>query len=280
MRTAAPAPMVGVGLRGAHYRDFLARRQSVDWLEVHSENYLAEGGWDLHVLETLRADYPVALHGVGMGIGSVHGFSREHLGRVAALVRRIDPMLVSEHLCWNATADAALNDLLPLPLNGASLELVCQRVALIQDVLRRPILLENVSTHLRFPGDSWGETDFLAQVARRTGCGVLLDINNLYVNQCNHGEDALAAMAALAPGLVGELHLAGHCDDGGVLVDHHGAPVAAAVWDLYRAAVRRYGAVPTLVEWDTNLPPFATLLDEVARARALAATVMAAGDDA
>jgi uncharacterized protein (UPF0276 family) len=280
MRTAAPAPMVGVGLRGAHYRDFLARRQSVDWLEVHSENYLAEGGWDLHVLETLRADYPVALHGVGMGIGSVHGFSREHLGRVAALARRIDPMLVSEHLCWNATADAALNDLLPLPLNGASLELVCQRVALIQDVLRRPILLENVSTHLRFPGDSWGETDFLAQVARRTGCGVLLDINNLYVNQCNHGEDALAAMAALAPGLVGELHLAGHCDDGGVLVDHHGAPVAAAVWDLYRAAVRRYGPLPTLVEWDTNLPPFATLLDEVARARALAATVMAAGDDA
>lgn len=264
----AAAPMVGIGLRGAHYRDMLARRQPVDWLEVHSENYQAEGGWDLHVLVTLRADYPVSLHGVGMGLGSVHGFSRGHVERIARLAARIEPMLVSEHLCWGATGEAMLNDLLPLPLNRASLELV-------QEVLRRPILLENVSTYLRFPGDSSGETDFLACVARRTGCGVLLDINNLYVNQCNHGEDALAAMDALAPGLVGELHLAGHCEDGGLLVDHHGAPVAAPVWELYRAALRRYGPLPTLVEWDTRLPPLATLLDEVARARALAGAVLA-----
>ncbi|MEX0139935.1 DUF692 domain-containing protein [Massilia sp. LMS1-1-1.1] len=272
---AMAAPLVGIGLRGAHYRDMLARRQPVDWLEVHSENYLAEGGWDLHVLETLRADYPVSLHGVGMGLGSVHGFSRAHVERIARLAARIEPMLVSEHLCWGATGDAVLNDLLPLPLNGASLELVCQRVDLVQEVLRRPILLENVSTYLRFPGDSWGETEFLACVARRTGCGVLLDINNLYVNQCNHGEDALAAMASLAPGLVGELHLAGHCEDGGLLVDHHGAPVAGPVWELYRAALRRYGPLPTLVEWDTNLPPLAILLDEVARARALAGEALA-----
>lgn len=269
------APPVGVGLRGAHYADLLARRQPVDWLEVHTENYLAEGGRDLHVLATLRADYPVALHGVGLGIASVHGFSMDHVRRIARLAARIEPMLVSEHLCWGATAHGVLNDLLPLPLNRTSLELVCERVNAVQEVLRRPILLENVSACLRFPGDTYGETEFLARVARRTGCRVLLDVNNLYVNQCNHGEDALAALAALDPGEVGELHLGGHCDDGGFIVDHHGAAVAAPVWDLYRAAVRRFGAVPTLVEWDTDLPPFATLLAEAARARAVAGDVLA-----
>lgn len=262
-------PSIGIGLRGAHYREMLDERPPVDWLEVHTENYFADGGWDLHVLETLRADYPVSLHGVGLGIASVHGFSTAHVERVARLAARIDPIFVSEHLCWSATSQAVLNDLLPLPLNEVSLVLVCERVDLVQNMLRRPILIENISTYLRFRGDAFGETAFLAQVAKRTGCGVLLDINNLYVNECNHGEDARSALEALSPGQVGEFHLAGHRWDGDVAVDHHGAPVAEPVWNLYADVLRRFGSVPTLVEWDTNLPPLATLLDEARRARAV-----------
>lgn len=267
------SPLIGVGLRAAHYRDWLAARQPVDWLEVHTENYLADGGWDLHVLTRLRADYPVALHGVGLGIGSVHGFSPDHVARIARLAGRIEPLFVSEHLCWGATGAAVLNDLLPLPLDAASLDLVCARVDAVQDALGRRILLENVSSYLRFPGDTLEETEFLAAVAARTGCGVLLDLNNLYVNQCNHGEDALAALDRLAPGTVAELHLAGHCRDGDVLVDHHGAPVCHAVWDLYAAALARFGSIPTLIEWDTALPPLDTLVGEAAQARAVAHAV-------
>lgn len=264
---------VGIGLRGAHYREMLDDRPPVDWLEVHTENYLADGGWDLHVLETLRTDYPVSLHGVGMGLASVHGFSMAHVERVAALAARIEPMLVSDHLCWGATSRSVLNELLPMPLNETTLGLVAERVDLVQNVLGRPILVENISTHLRFRGDEYGETAFLSSLARRTGCGVLLDVNNLHVNECNHGEDARAALEALACGQVAELHVAGHLRDGDLVVDHHGAPVADPVWDLLGLALRRFGPLPTLVEWDTNLPPLATLLEEVRRARAVAAAV-------
>ncbi|MEG0885001.1 MAG: DUF692 domain-containing protein, partial [Janthinobacterium sp.] len=253
---------VGVGLRAAHYRDFLERRPRVGWLEVHTENYLQPSGWDWHVLQTLRQDYAVSLHGVGLGLGSARGFSEQHLQRVQALVARVEPVLVSEHLCWGAVAGQQLNDLLPLALNEAALDLLCARVARVQDALQRPILLENVSTYVRFADDAMSEAQFLAELARRSGCGLLLDINNLYVNQCNHGEDALAALLAIAPGSVGELHLAGHRVTPQAVIDHHGAPVAAPVWELYRAALHRYGPLPTLVEWDTNLPPLATLLDD------------------
>ncbi|AJK44951.1 MNIO family bufferin maturase [Burkholderia plantarii] len=258
---------VGIGLRSAHHRAMLDTRPAVDWLEVHTENYLADGGWDLHVLRTLRADYPVALHGVGLGIGSAHGFSAAHLERVAALAERIEPLFVSEHLCWGATSHAVLNELLPLPLNAATLALLCERVERVQERLARPILIENVSTYLRFHGDTFGETAFLAELARRTGCRVLLDLNNLYVNQVNHGEDAARALEALAPGMVGELHLAGHEADAELLVDTHGAPVAEPVWQLLAQALRRFGPVPTLIERDTNLPPLDVLLDEVREAR-------------
>ncbi|OLL27384.1 hypothetical protein BTH42_32790 [Burkholderia sp. SRS-W-2-2016] len=268
------SPPIGIGLRGAHYRAMLDTRPSVDWLEVHTENYLADGGWDLHVLQTLRADYPVALHGVGLGIGSVHGFSMAHVERIAKLAERIEPLFISEHLCWGATAEAVLNELLPLPLNTTTLALVCERVERLQERLARPILLENVSTYLRFAGDTFGETQFLAELTRRTGCGVLLDINNLYVNQCNHGEDAWRALDAFTPEMVRELHLAGHEVDGELVVDHHGAPVAAPVWDLYAQALRRFGAVPTLIEWDTQLPPLDTLVDEARHARELSREIL------
>ncbi|MBE3026305.1 DUF692 family protein [Janthinobacterium sp. GW458P] len=262
---------VGVGLRAAHYRDFLGRRPAVDWLEVHTENYLQPSGWDWHVLQTLRQDYAVSLHGVGLGLGSARGFSEQHLQRVQALVARVEPALVSEHLCWGAVAGQQLNDLLPLALNGAALDLLCARVGRVQDALKRPILLENVATYVRFAGDAMSEAQFLAELARRSGCGLLLDINNLYVNQCNHGEDALAALLAIAPGSVGELHLAGHLVTPQAVVDHHGAPVAEAVWTLYGAALQRFGTIPTLIEWDTQLPPLDVLLGEADKARAMLA---------
>jgi uncharacterized protein (UPF0276 family) len=241
----------------------------VAWLEVHSENYLDLAGWDFHVLQELRRDYPVSLHGVGLGLGSARGFAREHLERVRALVRALQPALVSEHLCWGAVDGRQLNDLLPLPLDRAALDLMCQRVAQVQDVLGRQILVENVSTYVRFRGDAMGEAEFLAELAARTGCGVLLDINNLYVNQCNHGEDALAAIGAIRPGTVGEMHLAGHLVTPEAVIDDHGSAVAPAVWALYRAAVARFGPVPTLVEWDTDVPALDVLLAEAGKAQLL-----------
>ncbi|MGX9731307.1 MNIO family bufferin maturase [Janthinobacterium aestuarii] len=263
--------LAGVGLRAAHYRDFLARRPRVGWLEVHTENYLQPSGWDWYVLQTLREDYPISLHGVGLGLGSAHGFSEAHLQRVRAVVERIEPALVSEHLCWGAVAQRQLNDLLPLALNGAALDLLCARVGRVQDVLKRPILLENVSTYLRFADDGMSEAQFLAELARRSGCGLLLDINNLYVNQCNHGEDALAAMQSIAPGSVGELHLGGHLLTPHAVIDHHGAAIADPVWDLYAAALLRFGAIPTLVEWDTDLPALDVLLGEADKAQSMLA---------
>jgi uncharacterized protein (UPF0276 family) len=258
-----------VGLRAPHQRQFIEQRPAVGWLEVHTENYLDRSGHAWHVLQRLRRDYPVSLHGVGLGLGSARGFSLEHLRRVRDLVRAIEPALVSEHVCWGAVGDRHLNDLLPLSLDQAALDLLCTRVDQVQDALQRPLLLENVSTYARFSSDAMTEVQFMAALAARTGCSLLLDVNNLYVNQCNHGEDALAAMAAIAPGTVGELHLGGHLVTPQAVIDHHGAAVAEPVWRLYQAALERFGAVPTLIEWDTDIPPLAVLLGEADRARAL-----------
>ncbi|HYD80805.1 MAG TPA: DUF692 family protein [Paucimonas sp.] len=261
---------IGIGLRAPHYREFLEHRPKVDWLEVHTENFFDRGSWDTHVLLRLREHYPISLHGVGLGIGSAHGFSERHLERVREVVERIEPALVSEHLCWGAVGDRHLNDLLPLPLTRQALDLVCERVDLIQSALRQSILLENVSTYLRYRDDALSEAEFLAEVARRTGCGVLLDVNNLYVNQCNHGEDAFAALESIAPAMVGEIHLAGHLVTDDAVIDHHGARVDDKVWELYAAALRRFGKVPTLIEWDTDIPALEVLLSEAQRAREMA----------
>lgn len=263
------ATLAGIGLRAPHYREFLTGRPRAGWLEVHTENYLADGGRDVQVLHRLRRDYPVSLHGVGLGLGAAHGIVPGHLERIRALAERIEPILVSEHLSWGAVPGRQLHDLLPLVLDDATLDLVAARVARVQDVLKRPILVENVSTYVRFAADAMSEAQFLAALARRTGCGLLLDINNLYVNQCNHGEDALAALAAIAPGQVGEIHLGGHLVTPDVVIDHHGAPIADPVWRLYEAALARFGAVPTLIEWDAAVPPLETLLAEADKATAL-----------
>jgi uncharacterized protein (UPF0276 family) len=266
-RAAAVPSGIGIGLRTAHYRELLARERSVDWLEAHSENYFGPGGYDLDVLTRLRARYPLSLHGVGLGLGSASGFAREHLDRVAELVRRVEPGLVSEHLCWGAADGQVFNDLLPMPLTGAALDLICSRVAQMQDVLQRRVLIENVSTYVRFAGDDYDEAGFLNALATRSGCGILLDVNNLYVNQCNHGADAAAQIDAIDPRHVGEIHLAGYHDDGEIVIDDHGSRVHPPVWQVYRHAIARLGAVPTLIEWDTDVPALEVLLDEAARAR-------------
>jgi len=258
---------VGIGLRARHYRELLARERCVSWLEAHTENYLGDGGYDLHVLMKLRERYAISLHGVGLGLGSAQGFSVPHLRRIANLVRRVEPTLVSEHLCWSAVAARHFNDLLPLPLTHAALALICQRVEQMQDALQRRVLIENVAAQVRFAADEYDEAAFLNALAGRTGCGILLDVNNLYVNERNLGGDAAAQIAAIAPQHVGEIHLAGHLVTELGVIDHHGARVADAVWTLYEAALAHCGPVPTLIEWDTDVPTLDLLLDEASRAR-------------
>jgi hypothetical protein len=271
--SALPLDGVGIGLRAPHYRAFLDGVPPVDWLEVHSENFFGDGGFDLHVLEHVRSRYPVSLHGVGLALGSVHTTPADearfsaHLDRLGLLVERFEPALVSEHLCWGAFAGRHFNDLLPLPYTRDALRWTSIQVTRVQERLRRRILVENVSSYVAFAADEMPELEFLATLSRRTGCGVLLDVNNLYVNAVNHGFDASAALAALPPECIGEIHLAGHLRVDGTLIDDHGSRVAPAVWSLYGKALAQLGAVPTLVEWDTGVPALAVLLDEADAAR-------------
>jgi uncharacterized protein (UPF0276 family) len=233
---------------------------------VHSENYFGAGGYDRHVLERVRRDYALSLHGVGLGLGSAEGFSPAHLKKLAALAAWIEPVFVSEHLCWGAARDRHFNDLLPLPHSREALALAVRRVEIVQDALRRRILVENISSYVEPEGGEMPEGEFLAELARGTGCRVLLDVNNLYVNQVNLGREALQVIASLPRECVAEIHLAGHFRRGDLLIDHHGDRVAPLVWELYAVALGRFGPVPTLIEWDTEIPPLEVLLDEAAKA--------------
>jgi uncharacterized protein (UPF0276 family) len=265
----------GIGLRTPHVGDIVATRPPVPWLEVHAENYMG-GGPAVRTLERLRSDYPISLHGVGLSLGSADGVEPRHLERLARLAERLDPALVSEHVSWSVNGRAYLNHLLPLPYTEETLALLCRHVAQVQDRLRRHVLIENPSGYLRFRESPIPEPDFLNEVARRTGCGVLCDVNNVFVTCANLGGDAEAWIDALQPSVVGEIHLAGHAvneaDGHTLLIDDHGSRVHDDVWSLYERAVERYGPVPTLVEWDTDVPALAVLLDEAAKAeRRLAA---------
>jgi uncharacterized protein len=262
----------GIGLRAPHYGEFIAARQPAGWLEVHSENYFGAGGYDLHVLERLRRDYPLSLHGVGLGLGSAHGWDEQHLARLAALAGRVQPALVSEHLSWGAVSGRTLNDLLPLPFTREALKLVATRIERVQERLGRHILVENISAYLEFAATEMSEGEFIAELVRRTGCGVLVDVNNLYVNQVNHGADAISVMRSIPLSRVEEIHLAGFLRADECLIDTHGDQVAEPVWRLYEAALERFGPVPTLVEWDTDIPPLPVLLEEAAKARQLMET--------
>jgi uncharacterized protein (UPF0276 family) len=263
----------GIGLRFQHHEAVTEARPDIAWLEVHTENYMG-GGTPLRYLETIRRDYPISLHGVGLSLGSAQGLDREHLGRVRALADRIEPGLASEHVSWSIVRDRYLADLLPLPMTEEALRVVCQRVDQAQTVLRRRLLIENPSSYLRYRHSTIPEWEFLKAVAARTGCGILCDVNNIYVSACNHGWDASAYLAALPPAAIGEIHLAGHSvrqlENGVILrIDDHGSRVIPEVWRLYEKALAGFGRVPTLIEWDNNVPTLETLLDEAGRATAL-----------
>lgn len=276
-RPLAPVPaQAGIGLRIPHHSDVLASRPPVGWFEVHAENYMG-GGALPRTLERVRRDWPVALHGVGLSLGSAEGLDGHHLERLARLAERIEPLFVSEHLAWSRSRGAYLNDLLPLPYTAATLDLVCANVQRMQDRLQRQVLIENASCYLKFTTREIPEGEFLSALARRTGCGLLLDVNNLQVNAGNHGIEPLSVMNALPAAAVAELHLAGHhvarLDDVTILIDDHGSPVGAEVWALYREAVARFPAAATLIEWDTELPDLATLVAEAATADGIRAEV-------
>jgi uncharacterized protein (UPF0276 family) len=259
----------GIGLRAPHVAAVERERPRVAWLEVHSENYYAHGGPALAALDRIRRDYPLSLHGVGMSLGSADPLDRAHLAKLERLIARSAPSLVSEHLCWSGVAGRSLNDLLPLPYTDETLEHVCARVSRVQDAIGRELAVENVSSYLAFADSTIPEWEFVAAVAQRTGCKLLLDVNNVYVNAVNHGFDADAYLAAIPRAAVAEIHLAGFTRRGALLIDTHGAPVAPAVWALYSRALERFGPVPTLIEWDTDIPPLAVLVAEAASARSM-----------
>ena len=254
-----------------HVAKIAATRPELGFLEVHAENYMADTAALDRLLE-LRRDYPVSLHGVALSLGSAEDLDRVHLGRLKALIERVEPMLVSEHLAWSAIGGVYLNDLLPLPYTEESLGVFCRHVGEAQETLGRRLFIENPSSYLRFRHSTIPEAEFLTETARRTGCGILCDVNNIYVSATNFRFDPIAYLDALPAAAVGEIHLAGHhaAEDVDILIDDHGSRVAPPVWELCAAALERFGRVPTLIEWDTNLPALDVLLDEVRHAQQLA----------
>ena len=275
---AVPIAGFGLGLRPPHYEAIVAERPAVDWFEILTENYLLPGGRPLQWLEQIRADYPLVMHGVSLSVGSCDALDLGYLRALKALAQRIAPLWISDHLCWTGVSGKNLHDLLPLPYTESALRHVVARVHAIQELLGRRILLENVSSYVAFKGAEMTEWEFLAQVARRADCLILLDINNIYVSAHNHGfapEDYLAGIPAER---VQQIHLAGHSDCGDCLIDTHDAPVADPVWALYRRAVERLGPLATMIERDDRIPPLAELLAELDRARAVAARVPARRD--
>jgi uncharacterized protein (UPF0276 family) len=276
---AFPTPPVfsgfGLGLRREHYQDFLDTRVPVDFVEVISENFMVAGGQPRHILRRVRERHPVALHGVSMSIGSADGLRPAYLKRLRALADEIAPLYVSDHLSWSRIEGFNSHDLLPLPYSEEALDLVCANIAVAQDALGRAMLFENPSTYLRFPG-AMQEGEFLAEMCRRTGCGLLLDVNNVYVSAVNHGVDPLDFLDRLPAGHVRQIHLAGHTAGENLLIDTHDAPVAGAVWALYAHAVARCGPVATMIERDAAIPALAELLAELNIARAAAQTREAA----
>jgi uncharacterized protein len=297
LSAAARAGTTGLGWRHPHYAQVLEQLPQLGFLEVHSENFFAHGGAALATLARARSHYEISLHGVGLGLGSAIGIDAWHLERLAQLVEQIEPVRVSDHACFaRGAAPTALGqsthvhaaDLLPLPFNASSLHVLCANVQQVQDRLQRPILVENLSAYIDLPGSDRSEIEFLNQLTQRTGCQLLMDVNNLYVNALNaqrvdpHAaldsaqavRNCMTWLDSVRTGSVGEIHLAGHCLLDDIVIDDHGSQVCQEVWQLYRHALQRLGPVPALVEWDTSIPPLQTLLDEAGRANAIARGVL------
>ncbi len=269
-------PRAGVGLKPQHYRDILDGTPGIGWFEVHAENYMGAGGPPHAYLTAVRERYPLSLHGVGLSIGGSGPLDKDHLGRLRALIERYQPALFSEHLAWSSHDTVYLNDLLPLPYTEETLDLVCTHIDEVQETLHRQMLLENPSTYVAFAETSMREVDFLREVVQRTGCGLLLDVNNVFVQAINHGFDAAAYIDSFPAEHVAEIHLGGHdedADDDGapLLIDDHGREVADPVWALYARTLARAGPKPTLIEWDNDVPDWPTLFAEAKRADAVIA---------
>jgi uncharacterized protein (UPF0276 family) len=273
-RCSGPIPAKGgIGLRFQHHQAVLDARPDVAWMEVHTENYMG-GGSPIRCLEAIRRNIPISLHGVGLSLGSAEGLDQAHLDRIQQVAEHIEPDLMSEHIAWSVSGGTYLADLLPLPMTEEALAVVCRHVDQVQSTLRRKILVENPSTYMQFRHSTIPEWEFMAAVAARTGCGILCDINNIYVSAKNHGWDPLVYLAALPRDAIGEIHLAGHSirqlADGSTLrIDDHASRVIGEVWSLYETALRRLGPAPTLIEWDNNIPPLDVLLEEARHADAL-----------
>ncbi len=261
----------GLGLRSAHYADFLDKPQPLDWLEIITDNYLVEGGKPLAVLDAIRRDYPVAMHGVAMSVGSAQGLDTAYLQRVKALAERIEPLWVSDHLCWTGPGPQVLHDLYPLPYTDESARHVVAQIRRAQDLLGRRLVIENVSSYIRYQSDMVSEWQYLAHVAQEADCLLLVDVNNIYVSSVNHGFDPLEYLNALPAHRVQQIHLAGHSDKGDHIIDTHDYPVAQPVWDLYAHACQHFGAVAAMIERDDHIPPLAELLQEIDQARRVAA---------
>ena len=267
--TSWPVIGCGVGLRSQHYPVITENWPKMDWFEAISENYMDTGGRPFHILENVRRHYPIALHGTALSLGSTDPINQKYLEKLKRLVERIDPFIVSDHLCWSGVEGEALHDLLPLPFTEEAIRHVVGRIELVQEFLGRRILVENVSTYVTFRHSVMPEWEFVTEVAKRSGCGILLDLNNLYVNATNHSFNPHEYLENIPGELVGQFHLAGHTDMGSFLFDTHSKPIIDSVWELYREALSLWGPVSTLVEWDENIPPFEELSREADKARVI-----------
>ncbi len=272
----------GLGLKPEHFRSILETLPDLGFLEIHAENYMVEGGPYHHYLAKIRSHYPLSIHGVGLSIGAEVGLDEAHLDRLAALIKRYEPQSFSEHLAWSSHGGVFLNDLLPLPYHAETLHRVCAHIDRVQERLQRRMLLENPATYVEFADSTFGEADFIGELVRRTGCGLLLDVSNVHVSCVNHGRDPQAFITALPLAATGQIHLAGFARDvdaagDPLLIDSHGAAVADEVWRLYRFALEMLGPVPTLIERDNDVPAFPVLLAEARKAEAMLTTLAEAG---
>jgi uncharacterized protein (UPF0276 family) len=278
--SASPAitvasPGFGLGLRTTHYNDFLNGHPPLDWLEIISDNYLGDGGKPLRILDEIRANYPVVMHGVSMSIGSADGLDHAYLAQIKQLAARVEPLWISDHLCWTGIDAQNSHDLLPLPYTEEALKLVVKHIRQIQDALGRRFVVENLSSYLTYQSSEMTEWQFLRHVCEEADCALLLDVNNIYVSSVNHGFDPLEYLHHIPASHVQQIHLAGHSLNGNIIIDTHDHPVAEPVWDLYQAACRRFWHIATMIERDDDIPELSVLLAEVARAREIAATTLA-----
>ena len=272
MAVQHPAPIpaqAGIGLRAHHFREILDAPPPVAWMETHPENYFGEGGAPLRILERIRGRYPLSFHGVGLSLGSTDPIDHAHLHKLKGLIDRFEPAFVSEHLSWSSVGGCFFNDLLPLPYTAESLDHICARIDEVQTILKRPLLIENITRYLTWQDSPIPEGSFMAEAVKRTGCGILLDLNNVYVNSVNFHLDPFEFLDVIPPEAVQEIHLAGFDRFGRMLIDTHGQPVYPEVWGLYKWVLHHFGPRPTLIEWDTNMPPLAVLVEQATQADAI-----------